>query len=150
MTSARLDLFTTRVRPKPCICLMDIAVVSEVRFLDTKVTTHGQLLPWRTSFNALFHRVHSALTDAGLGAYPSDLVAGLGIKVLPAVLYGCELWGLRELAKVALGTKSPCLSDGLALLLAQVKLHTGLPAGGFNAAVYQLCQIPSLRSCCLA
>lgn len=98
--------------------------VSKVHFLGTKVTVHGQLLSWWTSFDVLFHRVHSALMDAGLGAYPSALVAGIHMVFL-ALLYGCELWCLQKLVKALLGIKSLHLSYVLGPVLAQVKLHVG-------------------------
>lgn len=67
----------------------------------------------------------------------------LSLKVLPALLYGCEIWGLAELRAVACGHKSPFLSDFLGPVLEALKQRVGLPAAAFNLPVYRLFQLPT-------
>lgn len=43
------------------------------------------------------------MAAAGLGNLPIALLKGLSVKVLPALLYGCEVWALNWLDEVVAG-----------------------------------------------
>ena len=91
----------------------------------------------------MVHRVCAQLKAVGLGDCPAALTKALLVKVIPSLLYGCEVWGLSELRAMVCAHKSPFLSDFLSLMLGTLKPHVGLPVAAFNLPVYRLFQIPT-------
>ena len=74
-----------------------------MRFLGIRVTSTGGFLPWREDFTKSMYGVKGRLTNAGLGSLPAALSRALQVKVLPAMLYGCEIWACSWLAEVLRG-----------------------------------------------
>lgn len=77
------------------------------RFLGVKVTQTGGFLPWRDSFDNTLFGLRGRLVQAGLGDLATALSRAIQIKVLPSLLYGCEIWAVSWLWGVILGSESP-------------------------------------------
>ena len=75
-----------------------LRAVPHLRFLGLKVKADGQFLPWRDNFDTSLYTVRGRPTAAGLGSLPVALVKAIQLKVLPALLYGCEVWGATWIA----------------------------------------------------
>ena len=104
----------------------------------------GKFLPWRDDFTKQLYGVRGRLAAAGLGVLPVALFKGLFIKVVPAILYGCEVWALGWLADVLDKGASPFVHDRLNIVISFIKRYLGLPDRSFGAAVFKLCNLPSM------
>lgn len=71
----------------------EIKVDPHLRFLGLKITSNASFLPWRDGFEVSMYATKGKLTAAGLGSLPIALIKALQVKVIPAILYGCEIWG---------------------------------------------------------
>jgi hypothetical protein len=69
------------------------------------------------------------------------VVKGLTIKVLPAIMYGCEIWAIKWLDEVLLGEQSPFVHPRYNIVLGFLKQYLGLPMRSFGAAVVKLCNM---------
>lgn len=69
--------------------------------------------PWRDSFDVLLYTLGNKLRAVGLGAIPASWLKAIRISVLPAMLFGCELWGIDEVYQVLFNGKSPFLCSFL-------------------------------------
>jgi hypothetical protein len=118
--------------------------VNELKFLGLKVTSAGKFLPWRDDFTKQLYGVKGRLAASGLGHLPIALIKGLSIKVIPAILYGCEVWAMHWLDDVIYGKQSPFLNSRLNIVLNFIKKYLGLPTKSFGAAVFKMCNMPSM------
>jgi hypothetical protein len=71
-----------------------------MRFLGLKVTNTGGFLPWREEFVTGLYGLKGRLVQAGLGTLPAALCRAILVKIIPALLYGSEIWSVAWLAKV--------------------------------------------------
>ena len=117
-----------------------------MRFLGVGLTSEGRLTPWTEdhSLRARTHSVLSSLGRLGFGSYPAAVSAALTSTVLPAAVFGGELWGLHDLAAWVRGRESPFHCSRLLPVLEVLKREAGLPPRAFAAPVYHLF---SLLSC---
>ena len=60
-----------------------------------------------------------------MGDCPAALTKALSVKVIPSLLYDCDLWGLSELHAMVCVHKSPFLSDFLGPVLGALKPMLG-------------------------
>ena len=95
--------------------------------MGLRVTRRGKILPWRTDFTTSLYGIKGRLVSAGLGNLPIALSKALLVKVVPAVLYGCEIWGIHWLAAVVTGEQSPYKHPRLDLVISFLKHYFGLP-----------------------
>ena len=110
-----------------------VRVVSELRFLGVKVTNRATIATWRddnspdsnpaTGTAAAVCRKLDAL---GLGSSPGALAHGASVRIVPAILYGSEVWGIPTLHSTVLGRASPYLVDHFAKLLCLLRARCGL------------------------
>ena len=87
--------------------------VKELCFLGIKLTCIGHVEPWRTDVTTGIYGVRGRVVSAGLGDLPMALVKALQLKVIPAIVYGGEVWGIHWLAEVLRGKTSPYVSPHL-------------------------------------
>ena len=66
--------------------------------------------------------------------------------MLPAILFGVEIWGVRELQSIARGKKSPYTSGAMTQLVNIVKSTLGLHRLTFKAPLYKILNLPTLFS----
>lgn len=71
-----------------------------LRFLGVKLLSTGSFAPWRDSFDWNITTLRARLTEVGLGNTPEAIMRGIFIKVLPALTFGCEIWGLSHVYSV--------------------------------------------------
>lgn len=79
---------------------MVVETVSSLRFLGIKITNTGGFLPWRDEFTTGLYGLKGRLTQAGLGTLPTALCRAIMIKIVPALLYGSEIWSVKWIARV--------------------------------------------------
>ena len=115
-----------------------------MRYLGIKISSKGTFLPWRDDFTKNMYGIKNRLTQAGLGSLPTALVKALFGRTVPAILYGCEIWGIKWILDVLDGKASPYVHDRLNIVVNFIKQHLGLPTKSFSAAVFKLCNIPSM------
>ena len=60
------------------------------------VTWEGHIIPWHEWASVLTKMVLSYLSKVGISAFPLALTAAITSWVLPAVLFGVEIWGIKE------------------------------------------------------
>ena len=60
------------------------------------VTWEGHIIPRQKLASVLMKVVLSSLSKVGLSAFPSALTAVITSRVLPVVLFGVEIWGIKE------------------------------------------------------
>ena len=128
------------------VCDHSLSVSTSLRFLGVRVLTSATFAPWRDSYDSMLHALMGRLRDVGLGATPAAFVKGLRISVLPAVLFGCEIWGIDEVYQVLYKGHSPFNSPTLKPILKFVKRLVGLPPTASNAHVCQLFGLPTFLS----
>jgi hypothetical protein len=68
--------------------------------LGIKITNTGGFLPWREDFTSSLYGLKGRLVHAGLGTLPTAFCRAILIKIVPALLYGSEIWSIGWLAKV--------------------------------------------------
>jgi hypothetical protein len=112
--------------------------------LGLKITSNGHFLPWRDDYTTLMFSIKNSLARAGLGSLPMALIKGLSIRVIPALLYGCEIWCISWLAKVFKGIESPYKHPRLKIVLDFIKSYLGLPKNSFTAVIFKLVNLPSM------
>ena len=88
-----------------------------MRFLGTLIHDTGEAAPTRLDILPLLHRICSVFLGVGLALYQVALLWAIQVKAVPAHLYGCEFWSLRELAGVLLCSWSPFCSPHFSQLL---------------------------------
>ena len=81
---------------------------------------------------------------AGLGTLPIALSKAMQVKAVPAVLYGCEMWGCTWLDEVLHGNESPYRHKRLNCIMHMLKHYLGLPHNSFNAVIHKLINFPSM------
>lgn len=74
--------------------------VNELKFLGLKIDHLGNIDRWKTEFNTAIWSLWGRLRDTGLGCYPRAMVKAYSIFLQPAVLFGIEVWGVKELLRV--------------------------------------------------
>ena len=113
-----------------------------MHFLGVGLTSEGRLTPWTAdhSLRARTHSVLSSLGRLGFGTYPAAVSVS---TVLPAAVFGGELWGLHDLAAWVRGRESPFHCLRLSPVLEVLKREAGLPPRAFAAPVYRLFSLPS-------
>ena len=116
-----------------------------MRFLGVGLTSEGRLTPWTEdhSLRTHTHSVLSSLGRLGFGSYPAVVLAALTSTVLPAAVFGGELWGLHDLAAWVRGRESPFHCLWLLPVIEVLKRVAGLPPRAFAAPVYRLFSLPS-------
>ena len=105
------------------------------------VTWEGHIISWHERASVLTKAVLSSLSKVGLSTFPSALLAAVTFQVLLAVLFGVEIWGLRESVD-GLITHSPYLSPILLPVMHELKSFLSLLWDTFNAplhCLYGLC-----------
>ncbi len=68
-----------------------------LRFLGVMITSDGRFAPWRDSFDRSLHTVVHRLARVGLSSMPIALLNGIFVLVMPALLFGAELWGIEHI-----------------------------------------------------
>ena len=61
------------------------------------ITSDGWFAPYRDSFDVALHALRGKLSRVGLGSTPLAISKGIAISVLPALLFGCEIWGISDI-----------------------------------------------------
>ena len=79
-----------------------------------------------TPLLAWLQRFCRKLDALGLGSSPGALAHGASVRIVPAILYGSEVWGIPTLHSTVLGSASPYLVDHFAKLLCLLRAHCGL------------------------
>lgn len=117
-----------------------VAVVPRLRFLGVGISATGAVSPWRPPGAATgsVRSVLSRLSRVGMSTYPAAVVCALGVAVLPALLYGAELWAVRDLLGVVRRGASPYHASCFTPVLETLKRLAGLPTTAFSAPVYRL------------
>ena len=127
------------------IIVDDVTVVVEpvLRFLGVMITSDGRFAPWRDVFDRSMHALLNRLTRVGLGYIPVALVNGLFVNVMPALLFGAELWGIAYIYGVLCNNKSPYACPYLEPVLGFLRKQAGLPRNSSTAALHRLYGIPT-------
>ena len=101
------------------------------------VSWEGHIIPWREWASVLMKAVLSSLSKVGLSAFSSALIAAITSRVLPAVLFGVEIWGLKESVD-GLIRHSPYLLPTLLPVMHEPKSFLSLSRDTFNAPLHRL------------
>ena len=75
---------------------------------------------------------------------PCGNYVSIGVTVLPAILYGVELWAAHDLLGVACRRASLYHAACFTLVLDTLKHLAGLPSTTFSAPVDRLFQLPTV------
>lgn len=86
-------------------------LVTEIRFLGLKINHHGNIDRWKVDFNAATWALWTRLKDTGLACYPRAFTKAYSVFIQPAVLFGVEIWGLKEILKICTHKKSPYTNE---------------------------------------
>lgn len=65
--------------------------------------------------------VLSSLSKVGLSAFPSAMTAAITSRVLPAVLFGVKIWGIKEAVDMMI-KRCPYLSSTLMPVMRELKI----------------------------
>ena len=79
-----------------------------------------------TPLLAWLQRFCRKLDALGLGSSPGALAHGASVRIVPAILYGSEVWGIPTLHSTVLGRASPYPVDHFAKLLRLLRARCGL------------------------
>ena len=71
-----------------------------LRFLGVMITSDGRFAPWYDFFNRSLHTVVHRLAQVGLSSMPIALINNIFVLVMPALLFGAELWGIDHIYDV--------------------------------------------------
>lgn len=72
-------------------------MVQNLKFLGLKIDALGNIDRWKDDFTTAVWALWGRLKDTGLGCYPRALVKAYSVFLQPAVLFGIEIWGVKEM-----------------------------------------------------
>ena len=118
--------------------------VGKLRFLGLCVSQTGTIGPWREDFTTQLYQVKGRVVNAGLGNLPLALSRALQIKVLPAMVYGGEIWGVSWVTSVVKGKCSPYKCKRMDQVVNFLRDYCGLPRNSFQAVLFRLLNFPTM------
>ena len=123
-----------------------MALVPQLCFLGVCISSNGAVFLWHPlgTSTHLVHNVIARLSHVGMSTYPAAITCALGVAVLPAILYGVELWAARDPLRMVRHGAFPYQATCFTPVLYALKCLAGLPSTAISAPVYCLFQLSTV------